>query len=98
LQGFKADRLGDAFAFPSAGLISAYSPGNVIDINWTLEQPSRTFAANAGGGPSQSTSFPAMFGGIATTPIQRLEVYLWMQRPTTDTVLFIDNLRAEEYR
>jgi hypothetical protein len=39
-----------------------------------------------------------MFGGNATTPIQRLEVYMWMQRPNTDTVLFIDNLIAEEYK
>jgi hypothetical protein len=98
LQGFRGDRLSDPFAFPSSGSISSYTPGSVIDINWTLDQPSRTFSASVLGGPSQSTSFPAMFGGNATTPIQRLQVYMWMQRPNTDTVLFIDNLIAEEYR
>jgi hypothetical protein len=98
LQGFRADRLGDPFSLPSIGQISAYTPGNVIDINWTLDQPSRTFSASVLGGASQSSTFPAVFGGVATTPIQRLEVYLWMQRPNTDTVLFIDNLIAEEYR
>jgi hypothetical protein len=98
LQGFRGDRLGDPFSLPSIGQISAYTPGNVIDINWTLDQPSRTFSASVLGGASQSTTFPAMFGGNATTPIQRLEVYLWMQRPNFDTVLFIDNLIVEEYR
>jgi hypothetical protein len=98
LQGFKFDRLSDPFGLPSAGPISAYTPGNVIDINWTLDQPSRTFSASVLGGPSQSSTYPAVSGGLATMPIQRLEVYLWMQKPNTDTVLFIDNLRAEEYR
>jgi len=98
LQGFRADRLGDIFSLPSIGQISAYTPGNVIDINWTIDQPSRTFSASVLGGASQSSIFPAMFGGNATTPIQRLEVYLLMQRPNSDTVLFIDNLVAEEYK
>ena len=98
LDGFKGDRLGDPFGFPSRGLIANYRPGSVVDINWTLDQPSRTFSATVLGGPTQSTTFPAFSGATATTPIQRLEVYLWMQKPTTDTVLFIDNLRAEEYR
>lgn len=98
LQAFKGDRLNDPFGLPSSGPISAYSPGNVIDINWTLDQTSRTFSASVLGGPSQSSSFPAVSGAVATTPIQRLSIHLWMQKPTTDTVLFIDNLSAEEYR
>ena len=98
LQGFRGERLNDPFAFPSIGQISGYRPGNVIDINWTLDQASRTFSASVLGGVSQSSSFPAVSGALATTPIQRLQISLWMQKPTTDTVLFIDNLRAEEYR
>jgi hypothetical protein len=98
LQGFKGDRLGDSFSLPSAGPISSYSPGTVIDVNWTLDQASRTFSASVLGGPSQSTTYPAFLEGTATTPIQRLSIQLWMQRPNTDTILFIDNLRAEEYR
>jgi hypothetical protein len=90
--------MSDPYSLPSIGPISAYSPGTVIDINWTLDQPSRTFSASVPGGPWQSSSFPAMSGPVATTPIQRLEIWLWMQRPTTDTVLFIDNLSAEEWR
>lgn len=98
LQGFRGERLNDPFTFPSLGQISGYRPGNVIDINWTLDQPSRTFTATVLGGASQSSVFPAVSGAVATTPIQRLQIYLWMQKPTTDTVVFIDNLRAEEYR
>ncbi len=98
LEGFRGERLNDPFAFRSIGQISSYRPGNVIDINWTLDQPSRTFSVSVLGGPSQSTVFPATSGAVATTPVQRLQIYLWMQKPTTDTVVFIDNLRAEEYR
>lgn len=97
-RGFRSERLDDPFSLPPAGQISSYRPGDVIDINWTLDQPSRTFAASVLGGPSQSSSFPDFFGTVATTPIQRLMIVLWMQRPSNDTVLFIDNLRAEEYR
>jgi hypothetical protein len=97
LRGFRGERLSDPFGLPSSGLISKYNSGTVIDINWTLDQPSRTFSASVLGGPPQSTSFPAISGAVATTPIQRLEIYLWMQRPNTDTVLFIDNLYSEEH-
>lgn len=98
LQGFRGDRIADPFALPSAGPISSYTPGSIIQINWTVDQPSRTFTASIIGGASQSTTFPAMSGSVATTPIQRLEIVLWMQRPNTDTVLFIDDLIAEEYK
>jgi len=97
-QGFRADRLGDPFGIPSSGLIAGYDAGRVVDINWTIDQASRTFSATLLGNPTQSTTFPAFSGATANTPIQRLEVYLWMQKPTTDTVLFVDNVRAEEYR
>ena len=98
LQSFKGDRLGDPFGLPSSGPISNYTPGTVVDINWTLDQSAHTFSASVLGGPSQSSTYPAVSGGLATTPIQRLSIQLWMQKPNTDTVLFIDNLLAEEYR
>lgn len=98
LRGFKGDAIGDSFALPSVGPISGYTRGSVIVINWTLDQASRTFSASVLGGPSQSTVYPAVSAGVTTTPIQRLSIQLWMQRPTTDTVLFIDDLIAEEYR
>jgi len=98
LQGFRDDRLGDPFGFTSSGLIAGYGSGQVVDINWTIDQASRTFAATLPGNPTQSVTFPASSGPTANTPIQRLEVVLWMQKPTTDTVLFVDNVHAEEYR
>ncbi|MGI9024767.1 MAG: hypothetical protein ACR2GP_04185 [Burkholderiaceae bacterium] len=98
VRGFDGARLGDPFGLPSAGQISGYDSGNVIDINWSLDQPSRTFSVSALGGSPQSVTFPALSGSVATTPIQRLSIQFWMQKPTTDTVLFIDNLFAEEYK
>jgi hypothetical protein len=96
--GFGGDRLTDPFGLPTGGQLSGYRSGDVVDINWTLDQPSRTFSATVLGQPTQSTTFPATSGPTATTPVQRLAIYVWLQRPGTDTVLFVDRLRAEEYR
>jgi hypothetical protein len=102
LQSFKGSRLSDPYGLPSDGIISGYASGSVIDINWSIDQAARIFYANATGevasSSTQSISFPDFFDGNATTPIQRLEIHFWMQKPTTDTVLFIDNLLAEEYK
>src|SRR4029079_11957271 len=60
LQSFRGERLSDTIGLPSSGPISGYTTGKVIEINWTIDQASRTFAASVLGGPSQSSSFPAM--------------------------------------
>ena len=98
VRGFSGTRLGDPFALPSVGPISGYSSGNVIDINWTIDQASRTFTASILGGASQSVTFPAVSESVATTPAQVISISFWMQRPTSSTVVFIDNLLSEEYR
>jgi hypothetical protein len=98
LQSFTSARFNDVIGLPSSGQISAYSAGSVIDVNWTLDQTAHTFSANVLGGPQQSSSYPVVSGGVATTPIQRLIVQIWMQNPTSGTVLFIDNVHAEEYK
>ena len=98
IRGFSGTRLGDPFALPSVGPISGYSSGNVIDINWTIDQASRTFTASILGGASQSVTFPAVSESVATTPVQVISISFWMQRPTSSTVVFIDKLLSEEYR
>jgi hypothetical protein len=98
LKEFRGDRLGDPFGLPSSGQISSYTSGQVIDINWTLDQASRTFSASVLGGPAQSSSYSNLLSGLSTVPIQRIMIQFWMQKPTSNTVAFIDNLLAEEYR
>ena len=98
LQAFTSVRFSDLLALPSTGQIAPYSAGSVIDINWTLDQASHTFSASVLGGPQRSSSYPPVSGGVATAPIQRLIVQIWMQNPTSGTVLFIDNVHAEEYK
>ena len=98
IRGFSGTRFGDPFALPSVGPISGYSSGNVIDINWTIDQASRTFTASILGGASQSITFPAVSESLATTPVQVISISFWMQRPTSSTVVFIDKLLSEEYR
>jgi hypothetical protein len=98
LKEFRGDRLADPFGLPSSGQIASYTSGQVIDINWTLDQASRTFSASVLGGPSQSCSYSDLLGGVSTVPIQRIMLQFWMQKSTSNTVGFIDNLLAEEYR
>jgi hypothetical protein len=98
LQTFTAARFNDFVSLTSSGRMSGYNPGSVIDINWTIDQASRTFTASVPGGPIASTHYPANFGSIATTPIQQLMLFFWVDRPTTATSVFIDNLYAEEYQ
>jgi hypothetical protein len=98
LQSFTSARYNDFIGLPSAGQIATYSAGSVIDVNWTIDQTSHTFSASVPGGTQRSSTYPAVSGGVATAPIQRLIVQIWMQNPTSGTVLFIDNVHAEEYK
>ena len=98
LGPFKSDRLDDPFGIPSTGAISNHSPNSEIVVNWTIDQPSHTFSASILGGASASSVFPDATNGSATTPIQRLGLDVWLQNPGSDTVVFIDDIRAEEYR
>lgn len=98
LREFRGDRLGDPFGLPSSGRIAPYASGQVIDINWTLDQDSRTFSASVLGGPSQSNTYSAQSGGLPTAPIQKLILQFWIRTGTSSTVAFVDNLQAEEYR
>ena len=98
LKEFKGDRLGDPLGLPSSGQVAPYTSGQVIDVNWTLDQSTRTFTVSVLGGGSQSSSYSDKLGGLPTVPLQRLIVQCWIHKPVSSTVGFIDNLRAEEYR
>jgi hypothetical protein len=98
LYGFPLTRIDDIYPLPTSGKMADYQAGTVIDINWSIDQASRTFAASVSGGPSQSTTFPAQSAGVATTPIQKLSFWVWLQKPSSNTAVFIDNLYAEEYK
>ncbi len=98
LPAFAGSQLTAPISIASTGHINAYSSGVVTDINWSIDQASRTFSVTAVGGSPVSSKFPASSGSLATTPIQRLLVYVWMDKPTSGTVLFIDNVHAEETR
>ena len=97
LQAFTGARLGDPFGLPGSGPIGGYVQGTAIDVYWTIDPSSRTFSASVLNGPPASAQVPALSGTVATTPIQRLLVYVWLERPTFNTSLFVKNLFAEEY-
>jgi hypothetical protein len=68
-------------------------------INWSIDQSSRSIAASVSGGPSQTTTFGATAAsGIATIPIQKLVIWVWLEKPSSGTAVFLDNLYAEEYK
>jgi hypothetical protein len=98
LYGFAPARIEDPFQLNVSGKIADYQPGTPTDIFWSIDQASRTFSASASGGTSQSATFPAASAGVATTPIQQLSLWVWLQNPSAGTAVFIDNLYAEEYR
>lgn len=83
--------------FSSAGVASVPG-GQVVDIHWSLDQPSRSIAASVSGGPSKSTTFSATSNGIATIPIGQLSLWVWLGNPSSNTAAFIDNLYIEEYK
>ncbi|MDQ3397928.1 MAG: hypothetical protein M3511_09185 [Deinococcota bacterium] len=95
--GFSLARIeNDWYSPPSRGTLVDYRSGTAIDIYWSIDQASRTLAVGAGG-PFVSTTFPAESAGIPTTPIQQLSFMVWLESPSSDTAVFIDNLCAEEY-
>jgi hypothetical protein len=89
VQAFTGARLADPFSLPSSGPIASYRMGTAIDVFWTIDQASRTYAASVLDGPLASAQFPAVSGSVATTPIQRLLVYVWLAHPTFNTALFV---------
>jgi hypothetical protein len=98
LNGFTLVRIDDPFQLPVSGKMADYQPGTAVDIFWSIDQASRTFAASASGGTSQTATFPAASAGVATTPIRQLSLWVWIEKPSAGTAVFIDNLYAEEYR
>lgn len=100
LYGFPPSRIEDPYQLPMSGKMFDYQPGTPTDIFWSIDQASRTFAAGTSGGTSQTqtVTFPAVSAGVATTPIRQLSLWVWLQNPSAETAVFIDNLYAEEYR
>ncbi|MGZ5055957.1 MAG: hypothetical protein ACXWAT_13590 [Methylobacter sp.] len=104
LNGFTRNQVENPFLLsPASGsLLSTPAPGTAFDIFWSIDQPSRTFSVSTPSIPGnqfQSTTFPASSAaGIATTPIQQLSLWVWLEQPSSGTVAFVDNLFAEEYK
>jgi hypothetical protein len=81
----------------SAGKIAGYVPGSVVDIEWSIDQASRTLHASIAGGTQQTLTFPAVSGaGVKTTPIVQMGFWILLENPTNTTKVFVDNLFAEE--
>ncbi|QSQ11076.1 hypothetical protein [Myxococcus landrumensis] len=84
--------------FSSAGVLSNIASGQAVDIQWSLDQASRSLAASVSGGPSVSTTFAATSNGVAAIPIERLGLWIWLGTPSSNTAAFVDNLYVEEYK
>jgi hypothetical protein len=96
MRPFSGAMLSSFQSLPGNAPLSGYTAGNVVEINWTIDQSTRTFSASVLGGPSVSGVFPATSGNLATTPMTSLQVVLWLQRPTAGTVAFVDDMLVEE--
>jgi len=98
LNEFSLAQLQSGAPLSNAGSMATFPHGKVLDINWSIDQPSKNLAASVSGGPSQTTTFGALSGGIATTPIQKLVIWVWLEKPSSGTAVFLDNLYVEEYK
>ena len=83
-------------SLPSNGRMGGYNAGNVVEINWTIDQSTRSFSASVLGGSSVSGTFPAMSGNLPTTPMNSVQIVFWLEKPTSQTVAFVDDMLVEE--
>jgi hypothetical protein len=99
VPGFTLARVtNDIVPLNSAGNMASPPAGTAFNVNWSIDQASRTLSASVNGGPPVSTTFPAVSAGVATTPIAQLSLWVWMEKVGPSTAFFVDSLRAEEYR
>jgi hypothetical protein len=95
LPGFALNRVDDIFPFSTGGTLGTVPVGTPISISWSIDQVARTFSASIAGGTPQTVALPP--AGAGAGPFQSLNVYVWMQKPTSSTAVFIDDLFAEEF-
>lgn len=82
----------------SGTFLSGYSTeGTPLELNWSVDQASHIINL---GGPGNTTSlvFPAASaGGVANTPLQKLQISVWLVDFDASTVLSLDDLTVEEF-
>ncbi len=93
LRPFPLARIDDLISLPGAGNLATPVPGTPLLISWSIDQSAGTFSAGVEGGTTRTVPFTL----AKATPLQAVNIYLWFQKPTSATVLFIDDLFAEEY-
>jgi hypothetical protein len=99
MRPFTGAMLTGFLPLPPNAPLSGYATGDVVEIHWTINQSTRTFSVNVQGGPSVSNVFPAIGSeNLPMTPIAGVQVVLWLERPTSETVAFVDDLSVDEWR
>jgi hypothetical protein len=86
----------DAFSsrdFPVTAL-ATYNPGQVATFLFSIDQPSRAFNLSVGGGAAGSRSTTYGFSGL----IERLELWLFLRQPASNTRVFVNDVRMDELR
>ena len=98
-QSFNSERIQDISPLPSAGTIDPYSPGTVIELNWVIDQTTRSLSVTRSnsGSPAVMTTYPAAGDGVSNSPLQKLIVSVWLQSVGPGTHLFVDNVFVEEF-
>ena len=84
----------DAFSsrdFPVTGL-ATYTPGQVAQFFYSIDQPSHTFHLSVGGGAVGNQSTTYGFSGA----IQQLELWLFLRQPTSATKVFVTEVEMNE--
>jgi hypothetical protein len=93
LTGFALERVNDIFPFTGGGILGTVPAGSAVSISWSIDQTASTFSASIESGATKAVRFaPA-----SSSPFEGLHIYFWMQKPTSASAVFIDDLFVEEY-
>jgi hypothetical protein len=80
------------------GVKSYPTQGQVIHLNWSIDQQSRTLILGADGGQGSVTYSASTPAGNSNTPLKRIMIYVFVRRFQSNSELLFDELRVEEFK
>jgi hypothetical protein len=76
--------------------LAPYSPGNTIELSWSIDQASRALNLSVSPGGNNQVVFPSAVQGVSNTPLKRIYLTVTVIDFTINTTLFMDDISIEE--
>ncbi len=91
------DAITGPFNLPGTG-IGPYQAGQTVQVSWSIDQAAHAITINTfPGGTSQTMNYPVATQGVATTPLSRIGLDIFLEDPAMGASVFVDNLSVEEF-